>query len=361
MKLLIAVIALIVAALPTVALAHGMTNSPSHYGRQLCEKQGRRHCKRWALPLRRLFSPTSVWNTALANDAALDPGSAAMAGGLTAEVAREEGLRIGPWISTDAKIYIVGAQQPTVRVKLDDPDAAWRAALQRAFRAVPLPPDAQPSSGADAMMTVWQPSSNKLWEFFGMRRLSDGWHSAWGGAIRNLSRSPGYYNRGAWRGASRSWGATATSLPYAAGVITGADIEHRAINHALAVDLPYPCQGIYSWPAQRSDGTGTAASCIPEGAHLRIDPSLDIPALHLPRLVQMMAEAVQKYGMIVRNQTHWDTGFSIEDPTISGTAPFYSHGVPRRAGPFQGMWPNQLLSYFPWNAVQVLKMDLTRT
>jgi hypothetical protein len=282
-----------------------------------------------------------------------------MVSGLDAEVAREEELGIGPWISTDAKIYVVGPHQPTVPVGLDDPSASWRAPLQRAFRAVPIPPDAQPGSDQDGEMTVWQPSRNKLWEFFQMRLLSDGWHAAWGGAIRNVSRSPGYYSAGAWPGASRSWGATASGLPHAAGVITLAEIKQGAIRHALAVNLPYPCQGVYSWPARRTDGTGTAASCIPEGAHLRIDPSLNIPALHLPKLVRMIARAAQKYGMIVRDQTHWDIDFWIESPSPTGTNPFYSNGTPSRTGPFHGLWPNQLMRYFPWNSVQVLKMKLT--
>ena len=87
-----------------------------------------------------LFSSDSVWNKPLVDDAPLDPGSAAMAGGLNAEVAREEGLGTGPWITPDADIYIVGRTQPTVLVHLDDPTASWRIALQAAFSAVPIPP-----------------------------------------------------------------------------------------------------------------------------------------------------------------------------------------------------------------------------
>jgi hypothetical protein len=323
-------------------------------------KQRHRHQKHLVPAVPRLFSQSSVWNAPLGDAAAVDPGSAAMVSALNVEVAREEGLGIGPWLSTGADIYVVGPHQPPVLVRLDNPNASWRASLQRAFRGVPIPTGAQPGSGADAQMTVWQPSTDRLWEFFGMRRLSDGWHAAWGGAIRKVSRNPGYYNASAWPGASTSWGATSTSLPDAAGVITLAEIKRGAINHALAVDLPYPCQGVYAWPAQRTDGTGTAANCIPEGAHLRIDPRLDIPALHLPRLVRMMAEAAQKYGMIVRNQTHWDIGFWIWNSAPTGTGPFYANGAPRSTGPFQGMWPNQLMSRFPWSAVQVLKMKLTR-
>ena len=178
-----------------------------------------------------------------------------MVSGLDAEVAREEALGIGPWISTDAKIYVVSSDQPTVLVRLDNPTPPWRAALQAAFTAVPIPQGAQPESDSDAEMTVWQPSSDKLWEFFEMRRLSDGWHAAWGGAIRHVSQNPGYYDAAAWPGASTSWGATASSLPHAAGVITLSDIEQAASNHALAVNLPDTCTGVYSWPAQRTMGT----------------------------------------------------------------------------------------------------------
>jgi hypothetical protein len=302
-----------------------------------------------------------VWNAPLADSAALDPGSAAIVNGLDTEVAREEGLGIGPWISTDAKIYVVGRDQPNVRVQLDNPAPSWRAGLQAAFAAVPIPSGAQPGSDADAEMTVWQPSTDKLWEFFKMRLLSDGWHAAWGGAIKHVSQNPGYYDAAAWPGASTSWGATASSLPHAAGVITLEDIEGGAINHALAMNLPSTCEGAYAWPAQRTDGTSLASNCIPEGAHLRIDSSLDIPALHLPRLVEMMAEAAQKYGIIVRDQTNWAIGFWIESPAPTESDPFYSNAAPTPTGPFQGMWPNRLMSYFPWSAVQVLKMDLTTT
>lgn len=320
----------------------------------------KRHRLRHQHRLPRLFSPSSVWNAPLADNAPLDPASAAMVSGLNVEVAREEGLRTGPWISTDAKIYVVGPDQPTVLVRLDDPAASGRAALQRAFRAVPVPHGAQPGSDADAEMTVWQSSRNKLWEFFHMRLLSDGWHAKWGGAIRKVSQSPGYYGAGAWPGALRSWGATASGLPHAAGVIALAEIKKGAINHALAINLPYPCLGVYSWPAQRTDGTGTAANCIPEGAHMRLDPRLNLRALHLPRLVRMMAEAAQKYGMIVRDQTHWDIDFWIQSPPPAEANLFYSNGAPRSKGPFHGVWPNQLMSHFPWNAIQVLKMKLTR-
>jgi hypothetical protein len=282
-----------------------------------------------------------------------------MVSGLDAEVSREEQATTGPWITVGANIYTVGPNQPTVPVQLTNTTGPVRSALQAAFMAVPIPPGAQPGSDADEEMTVWQPSTDKLWEFFHMQLLSDGWHAAFGGAMDNVAESPGYYNSNSWPGASNTWGATASSLPHAAGVITMADVEQGQIDHALAVNLPSACQKIYSWPAQRTDGVSTGSNCLPEGAHLRLDPTLNIPALHLPEFVEMMAEAAQTYGIIVRDQTNWAIGFWIQSPASAGTSnPFYtSSGQPSASGPFQGKWPNQLLSYFPWGSLEVLQMS----
>jgi hypothetical protein len=281
-----------------------------------------------------------------------------MVSGLDAEVSREQQAGIGPWITVGANVYMVGPNQPTVPVELADSTGAVRGALQAAFMAVPIPPGAQPGTDSDSEMTVWQPSTDELWEFWEMHLESDGWHATWGGAMQHVSQSPGYYNANSWPGATNGWGATASSLPMAAGVITMTDIEQGQINHALAVNLPYPCQTIYSWPAQRTDGAGTASDCIPEGAHLRLDPTLNIPSLHLPKLVQMMAQAAQTYGIYVRDQTKWAIGFWIQTPASAGTTTaFYANGEPTASGPFQGKWPNQLLSYFPWGSLQVLQMS----
>jgi hypothetical protein len=307
-----------------------------------------------------MFSPTSVWNTPVAADAPVDPGSAAMAGALAADAASEYQQGIGPWIVTTGSgtVYQVGPDQPTVLVQLDNPTSSWRASLQAAFTAVPIPPDAKASPGSDAEMTIWQPSTDKLWEFFEMRKGPDGWHAAWGGAMQNVSQSAGFYSTSSWPGALSVWGATATSLPIAAGQITLREIQQGHIDHALAMDLPYPKAGEWSWPAQRSDGTGTDPNAVPEGAHLRLDPSLNLTTLHLPPLTLMIARAAQTYGIIVRDQTHYAVGFYAEDPTQTGTDPYYTNGVPNPTGPFGGLWPDQLLHSFPWSSLEVLQMKL---
>ena len=72
----------------------------------------------------------------------------------------------------------------------------------------------------------------------------------------------------------------------------------------------------------------------------------------------MIARAAQEYGLIVRDQTHHAIGLYAEDPLPLGKNPYYTHGVPAPAGPFEGQWPYALLARFPWNRLQVLLTSL---
>ncbi len=309
----------------------------------------------------RLFAPNSAWNQPLGNATPLDPASSAMSSALAADAASEYQLGTGPWIATSTAstpIYQVPAAQPTVTVQLDNPTLSWRISLQSAFDAVPIPAGAQAASGPDEQMVIWQPSSDKMWEFLHMRLEAGGWHASWGGAMQDVSHSPGYYTSGAWPGALPNWGATASSLPVAGGVITLADIQSGQIDHALALDVPAARAGVFAFPAQRTDGIGADLTDIPEGAHLRLDPKLKLGALHLPTLTMMMAQAAQKYGIIVRDQTGDGISFYIQDPISTNTNPFFANGVPVVNGPFQGQWPTTLMHSFPWGSIEVLKMSL---
>jgi hypothetical protein len=79
-------------------------------------------------------------------------------------------------------------------------------------------------------MTVWQPSTNHLWEFFQMRKLADGWHASFGGAMSSTSSSPGTTTPSLLARLSQSWwGATATSLPVIAGTMMISELKAGVI------------------------------------------------------------------------------------------------------------------------------------
>jgi hypothetical protein len=301
-----------------------------------------------------------VWNTPLPATAPLDPSSSALVATVVNSVATQgAGLNVMSW---STPIYIVPANQPAVYVHLTQNSTSGQpnADLQAALSAVPVPTDAQPADGTDEAMVVYQPATDTMWEFWHMRPESDGWHCDYGGRIINVSSNPGYYDQilapdktvleQPW------WGASATSLPLADSVITFRDLQNGYIDHALALDLPHSSERAHfmAWPAERTDGGSTAADSVPEGAHFRLDPSLDVSSLNLPPLTRMIALAAQQYGFIVR-----DGSGSV---AVDGQAP--------RTPDQTAAWNNimaasgyrywsQALKNFPWSRLQLLPMTLS--
>ena len=303
----------------------------------------------------RLFAPTSFWNTPLPVDAALDPNSGVLVAELNALVQRVLALRRGPWLGTQnssTPIYVVGPRIGTVRVRLDRGNAPGRAPLQRALRAVPLPANARPASGSDRHLVVWQPSTDRMWEFFGMRREGGVWHALWGGAMERVSRNPGYYTADAWPGAQSFWGATATSLPVVGGVIRLDELRRGRIDHVLALNIPDVRAREFSWPAQRTDGSSTSPTAIPEGTRYRLDPRLKLEDLELPRALMPIARAAQRYGMVVRDQSS-TVALYAEDPRGSPTDPYV-----RLLRPWYPERLGELLARFPWDHLQALPLSL---
>jgi hypothetical protein len=300
----------------------------------------------------RFFAPGSVWNARLPEDAPLDPRSSVLARALAQEAKRELAALNGPYLATKGgvPVYTVPRRARKVKVRLD---VGWdyQTSLTETFAAgVPIPRNARPADNPDRSMVVWQPSTDRMWEFFMLRKASDGWHARWGGAMRRVSRSDGRYQASSWPGASGRWGATATSLPLVAGLILTSELRSGHIGHALALSVGRARQGVYSWPAQRTDGLDPSPRAIPEGARFRLDPRLDLSKLKMPPITRALALAAQRHGIIVNNQTGQGLSLWAEDPT--------RFGINARAAYFGGMYPVQFLRSFPWDHLQLLKMRL---
>lgn len=271
------------------------------------------------------------------------------------EIAAEAKAGDGPAINTtkwSVPIYVVPADQPTVRVKLESAGSWPNTTLQTAWGAVPLPSNAKPAEGTDGHLAVWQPSTDRLWEFWRMAHGSEGWSAVWGGAMQEVSLDSGVYGTEAWPGAEPWWGGWASSLPLVGGLITLEDLKAGKINHALLMGIPHVRAGVYASPAQRTDGSASEALALPEGAHLRLEPSLDLASLHLPHLTLMLAEAAQRYGIYV-GAGSGVVNFYGQDPIPTGTEPYGGS-----SGFFEGKSSKQLLASFPWSHLQLLKMEL---
>jgi hypothetical protein len=299
----------------------------------------------------RPFADNSIFNTPLSPDAPLDLTSTVVVAALVAEAGKAT-INTTGW---SVPVYIVPVNQATVKVTQSYPGGPSSLALQAAWDAVPLPANAIPAGpeGSDHHLVVWQPSTDRLWEFWHLQKTTAGWQAAWGGAIQDVSLSSGAYDATAWPGAKTNWGGSACSISIAAGLITLDDLYAGRIEHALALACPETRAKVWVPPAQRTDGASTAATSIPEGAHLRIDPDLDLLSLELPAFTLMLAEAAQTYGIVIRD-TSSAVPFYAEDPSRLASNPY--------AGPtgfLEGRTPQQLLAAFPWEHLQLLQMTLS--
>ena len=216
-------------------------------------------------------------------------------------------------------------------------------------------PTLKPAAGADKHLVVWQPSTRP----------------AVGVLAPGTAPPAGWQARAGWRHPERlvqlgqptapkpglaprpGWGASsATSLSIAGGLITLEDLKTGQINHALAMAIPNPRGEVYAAPAHRTDGWSTELTSLPEGAHLRLEPGLDLAALHLPKMTLMLAEAAQRYGIFIRDSSV-NVALYGQDPTPTGTNPYAgAHGY------YEGKSAQQILEAFPWNHLQLLKVEL---
>ena len=213
------------------------------------------------------------------------------------------------------------------------------------FEDVPIPDDATPTDGTDQELTIYQPSTDTMWDFWKAQHGEDGWRACWGGRIDEVSRNDGAF--------PFPYGASASGLAREAGMVSINDVRSGRIDHAVALSIPsgQVARG-FVWLATRSDGENTAPDAIPEGARLRLDPRLDVGSLGLTRIGTMIALAAQRYGFIVT-----DGSGTL---TVPGEGPYAYQaavGVDPWVEYLDGLRPSAVLANFPWNEVQVLDLD----
>lgn len=188
------------------------------------------------------------------------------------------------------------------------------------------------------------------------------WHAGWAGHITSVSRDAGYYRLlGPAIGPpieEPEWGATASSLPIADGVITLGDLEHGEIDHAMQLLVPTARAAVHSFPAQRTDGGEASASSVPEGAHFMLRASIDCSQQTTP-FMRMTCVAAQRYGFIVSDQTGGGLALRAEDPTplmqAGGLNPYPTYFADHAGKVWQ---PYQMMAAFPWSALHLLPMKL---
>lgn len=247
--------------------------------------------------------------------------------------------------------YTVAATTPTVRVAFNDCQnkrytPAGLYGTGGVFESVPIPVGAIPSRGSDANLAIYRPATDQVWTFWraALDKTTGTWSACWGGRLDQASRGDGVYPQ--W------FGTAAAGLSREALAIGIREIRQGEIKHAVALELPWSMVANYHVaPATRHDGTATGADAIPEGARLRLDPTLDISTLRLSQIARIVAVAAQRYGFVVTDQSG-TVSIPAEEPWAYQAAMGGKDPWPALQ---EGRATYEVFRNFPWDRLQVLQ------
>ena len=296
------------------------------------------------------LAPDSVWTQDISK-APLAPNSSAVVANLARTVNdRYNGVAAFNAFDYNTAHNVVPQGLPRVRVGFHDCQAkkSVDSGLYSGpahFADVPVPSGAVAASGTDAQMSIYDPASDQLWEFWQMRRsASGGWEACWGGRLDDVSKSNGFFP--GW------FGSSATGASTSAGMVTLEDVRRGEINHAMSLAVvDAQAWPNWSWPAQRTDGNTLDPNVIREGQRLRLDPTLDLDRFDMTPMARLVAEAAQRHGFIVT-----DRAGAVSVIGEAGTIEAKQTGL----NPWSrllGGESYEAMGGFPWDKLQALPVD----
>ncbi|WP_300016076.1 hypothetical protein [Pseudonocardia sp.] len=267
----------------------------------------------------------SPWYTEIPVDAPIDPRSEEF----VAELVEDDSNPVVSVNGWTIPVYEADASTPRYTVEpTEDYLPGW------ALQDVPIPDAAAPDPQDDGHMVVVDREEGCVYEFWQARREGSGWTASWANATP--TDGDGIYPDGL---SSR-----ASGLSSIAGLIWPQELAAGEIDHALAFAYPNTRDGGPVPPATASDGRTESDTALPEGARLRLDPSIDIEALGLSPALEAIAEALQTYGMILV-----DTSGGM---ALNAASPQTYENYPYPPSWSADIWAD--LSAIPFESMQVL-------
>jgi hypothetical protein len=259
----------------------------------------------------RAFSLDSYWNTPLPVDAPVDENSedfvSFLIGDNEADYLRIVGAESsGGW---GEPIYWAKPSDPVYNVK------ATRYTLPPAFTSVRIPLAAQPPQTSDAQMTIYDLEAGSVYKLQKARydEATDTWSAGGGswysttsnGLNRALPESDDVRNHG-HRG-----------IPPATHAVRYDEVQAGRIDHVLKIAVNTANEN-HVWPMTGSDGDSLDPAALPQGARLRIKPSVDLSRLALNPDALTIARALQRYGAVVGDSSGSNTNLKVENTVIEG-------------------------------------------
>ena len=280
-----------------------------------------------------LYSADSVWNQTIPSQPEIDPESAVMINALVAaaRTGYDPTLNVKQW---SVPVYVADADTPRYSVAITGSNTQYGF---QAMIDVPIPDNAQPDPQRDGHMVIMDISTGYEYDFWRAVKNADGsWQAAWGNRISLDSN--GIFPTGS--------GAKASGFAAMAGIIWPEEFKQGRIDHALFMALPIAASGGFVYPATASDGWITTEGAIPEGAHLQLDPNLNLDQFDMKPYERIIAEALQTYGAYVGDYSGAVSLYAINPQSYPEN--------PYPEGWFDGTW--NALKGIPWEHMRVLKM-----
>lgn len=241
---------------------------------------------------RRIFPEDNPWNQDIST-APVDPNS----DNLIASIGLDKGLH--PDFGTFWQGQPIGF--PYVVVSSDQKKVPVKFYYQDESYAGPYPiPDTAPIEGGnnstgDRHILVIDKDNWKLYETYDSHQESDGW-SCGSGAIFDLNSND--LRPAGWTSAD------AAGLPIFPGLVRYDEVvEQGEIKHALRFTVS-KTRRAYVSPARHYASSNTSVNLPPMGMRVRLKSSVNISSY--PKKVQIILEALKKYGMFVAdNGSDW--------------------------------------------------------
>ena len=275
----------------------------------------------------RPFPSTSIWNTPVGSTPVAVSSTAQMAYFLAHSphpnmTLRDWGVAVSETHSDDASFSV--------------PCTRYSNCTLGALGSFRIPMTAAPDPSDDGYLAVVDPASQHEWDMWQASRSGSSWSASAGAALSTAG------NGVAPAGTSSG---DAANLPLLAGIVRPEEIAQGHIDHALVFGMPDVSGLGQVCPATHHDGSTSDPNALMEGAHLQLDPSVNVDALKIPTWEKTIARALQQYGMYLRDQ-----GGSLviyaENPVGRGYDAWAKAGMPSGG--------SVSLAGIPWSKMRVL-------
>jgi hypothetical protein len=270
-----------------------------------------------------LYAADAPINTKVPANATVDPNSDVYVAKIV-QFADERGGSVIAYGQYSSTVFF--ATTSTTRLELALPcGPAWELGVSK-VTGVPVPSFAEPANDVDGAdnpvpaagcgdasdqdnhMVVLDLAARCEYDMWQARKVNGKWLASWGNAVSLDGR--GVYARGlSTRG---------SGLAFLGGVIWPDELKSGHIGHALVFSYPLTRDGGPVAPATESDGWSGDAAALPEGAFLRLDPSLDLSTLTLSSVELTVARALQEYGLYLVDDGGGIQFYAVDPSSVEG-------------------------------------------